>query len=368
MREIIMTGKTVEEATELACKELGLDREEVSVEILEMPAKKLFKTIPAKVKVTSDADVKAQEDAQQEAAVKATADAMEEKKAERIAKESSLSQKPNKANDRKPDMHYEAVPIDLAVNEKARLGVEYLTEIVSKMGLENVKITAQQHGEATILKVDGTNVSALIGRRGETMEALSYLCGLVANHIGGDYAKIGIDVAGYRSKRENDLSELAKRIAAKVIKTGRSQALEPMNPYERRIIHSAIGEVEGVKSESTGEGAQRRVVIICTGANAVNERPERYDKPLRANTNVRGADNRVHSGGERRPRTQGNHPHGGRSPQPRTNENGEYAPRSSVPQRDFATRPRTDAAPIVPKRTETISDGGDMPLYGKIEI
>ena len=96
-------------------------------------------------------------------------------------------------------------------------------------------------------------LGALIGRRGETMESLSYLASLVANRLEGDYIKLGLDVAGYRDKRESDLTALAQRIGAKVRKTGRSFAMEPMNPYERRIIHSAISKMEGVRSESKGE-------------------------------------------------------------------------------------------------------------------
>lgn len=368
MREIIMTGKTVEEAITEACKELGLEREEVSVEILEMPAKKLFKTIPATVKVTSDADMEAQKAADTMAATAAKAAAAKEAapKADTQAKPAAKAATAPPA----PKKQYvdTVTDIDLNENEKARLAVEYLREITAKMGIENITIKPLLHGEAIILKVDGPNVSSLIGRRGETMEALSYLCGLVANHIGGSYAKIGIDVGGYRSKRESDLSELAQRIAAKAIKTGRSQSLEPMNPYERRIIHSAVGEVEGVRSESTGEGAQRRVVIICTGENAVNALPERYERPMRANTNThsqRGADRPQGS----RPRSGVRQGQGGYAARGAAHSTGDdYAPKSNVPARDFATRERTDAAPVVPKRTETISDGGDMPLYGKIEL
>ena len=99
------------------------------------------------------------------------------------------------------------------------------------------------------------------------MEALSYLASLVANRLGGDYMKLGLDVAGYRNKREADLEALAKRLSEKVIRTGRSIAVEPMNPYERRIIHSAVGKIEGVRSESEGDGPDRRVVIYSTDPN-----------------------------------------------------------------------------------------------------
>ena len=136
------------------------------------------------------------------------------------------------------------------------------------MGAQGLTITPVKQGEATILKVEGESAGTLIGHRGEVMEALSYLTSLVANRAGGDYMKIGLDINHYRSKREANLTALAKRIGAKVVRTGRGHTLEPMNPYERRIIHSAISEMEGVKSESIGEGANRRVVISSTNPSA----------------------------------------------------------------------------------------------------
>ncbi len=139
------------------------------------------------------------------------------------------------------------------------------------MGVENVTFSAVQKGEATIIRLDGEKLGALIGRRGETMESLSYLASLVANRLEGDYIKLGLDVAGFRDKRESDLTALAQRIGAKVRKTGRSFAMEPMNPYERRIIHSAISKMEGVRSESKGEGRDRRVVIYSTAPDAQTE-------------------------------------------------------------------------------------------------
>ena len=137
------------------------------------------------------------------------------------------------------------VPIVIEENAKVKAAVDYLREVITLMGVENVTFSAVQKGEATIIRLDGEKLGALIGRRGETMESLSYLASLVANRLEGDYIKLGLDVAGYRDKRESDLTALAQRIGAKVRKTGRSFAMEPMNPYERRIIHSAISKMEG---------------------------------------------------------------------------------------------------------------------------
>ena len=372
MREIIMTGKSVEEATELALVELGLTREEVSVEIIDMPAKKLFKNIPAKVKVICDADLAAEEAAKKAAAATAGA-----KEAPATVKTTEAKPAAPKAADKPATKHENTtdepgVPLDIATDEKAALAAGFLSEICEKMGVSNITVSAEKRGEVIILKIDGPHVGALIGRRGETMEALSYLSGLVANRIDGDYAKIGIDVGGYRSKREADLASLAQRIAAKVIKTGRAQALEPMNPYERRIIHSAVSEVAGVKSESTGEGPTRRVVILSTGENAKPGLPERYDRGERSERGERTG----RSGDRSRPYAgKGGERGNDRGPRPAYAKNGERGPRqgggfnkpSGVPERTFKDRPVSDAAPVASKRSETISDG-DFPLYGKIEL
>lgn len=220
-----------------------------------------------------------------------------------------------------------------ATGEKADAAVAFMKEVIAAMGVEVDAVSAVKQGEATIIRVEGEKVGALIGRRGETMEALSYLAGLVANRTGGDYEKIGLDVAGYRSKREQDLAALARRVGAKVQKTGRSQALEPMNPYERRIIHSVIGEMENLSSESTGEGAARRVVVRSTAPGAVD-------------------------GGER---NRGGRNRGGRG------RGGK--PRQAAPHQDRPERKApTGEAPVAVPRSTTLDEKIDLPLYGKIEF
>ena len=359
-REVIKTAKTVEEATELALAELGLGADEAEIEVLELPQRKLFRSIPAKVR----AYVEEEEEEPVPApaapvhtapAHAASADAAPEKRpAQPKAKqEKKDTAAPKKAAAQPEPEKQAAAPkaeepekaeeiIDLAENQKARDAVEYLREVCAKMGVDKIEITPVRQGEATVLRIEGENAGTLIGHRGEVMEALSYLTGLVANRSGGDYMKIGLDINHYRSKREANLVALAKRIGAKVARTGRGHTLEPMNPYERRIIHSTISEMEGVKSESIGEGANRRVVISCTNPNA---RPPR--------------DNRGGKGGR-----------GGRGGRDGGSRNyGDRGPRSSTPPREFADRLRDpSAAPVVPARTETINDGADLPLYGKIEL
>ena len=367
------TGKTVDEARAKACALLGVQADDlnVSYEVLEMPQKTGFlglKTTPAKVCVSVEEpdapaapaaapapaaeaapEVPAAPVEEPAAPVEAPAAEVEQPAAEQAAPAAAA------AADEETE-----VPIVIEENAKVKAAVEYLQEVIAKMGVENVTFSAVQKGEATIIRLDGEHLGALIGRRGETMESLSYLASLVANRLEGDYIKLGLDVAGYRDKRESDLTALAQRIGAKVRKTGRSFAMEPMNPYERRIIHSAIGKMEGVRSESKGEGRDRRVVIYSTAPDAQTD----------------------NTYGERRPRGNGRRPggnrnggfRGGRGSSPRNGgpRNGRPAgsrgPRpSSVPERTYAPRDAETAAPVAPKRTERVDDFADF-SFGKIEL
>ncbi len=363
MREVIKTAKTVEEATELALAELGASAEEAEIEVLELPQRKLFRSIPAKVRAyieeKEEEEIFAPRAETPKAAASRTAAPKVETPAPREPERSAIPQKPAMS-----ELKEEAAPeqpeevIDLSQNQKARDAVEYLREVCAKMGADRLEITPVRQGEATVLRIEGEGTGTLIGHRGEVMEALSYLTSLVANRSGGDYMKISLDINHYRSKREANLVALAKRIGAKVARTGRGHTLEPMNPYERRIIHSTISELEGVKSESIGEGANRRVVISCTNPNARPPRDNRDNRTGRGGRGPRGG--RDFSGRDASVRAAG-----GRGQR----RDGGRGPRTSTPPREFADRPRDpSAAPVVPSRTETINDGADLPLYGKIEL
>ena len=376
------TGKTVDEARAKACALLGVQAEDlnVSYEVLEMPQKTGFlglKLTPAKVLVKVE-----EPDAPAAAPVKEpAAPAVEEKAAPAEEKVEAKAEEPAPAAEEIPaeepapeaaapvetaeEGEEPEVPINIEENNKVKAAVEYLREVIGLMGVQDVAFSAVQKGEATIIRLDGEKLGALIGRRGETMESLSYLASLVANRLEGDYIKLGLDVAGYRGKRESDLTALAQRIGAKVRKTGRSFAMEPMNPYERRIIHSAIGKMEGVRSESKGEGRDRRVVIYSTDPNAQTENTygERRPRGGRGGNGRRPNGNRGggYRGGDRNERGgrngggyRGNRP--SRGPRP-----------SSVPERTYAPRDAENAAPVAPKRTERVDDFADF-SFGKIEI
>ena len=369
------TGKTVDEARAKACALLGVQADDlnVSYEVLEMPQKTGFlglKTTPAKVRVSveePDAPAAPVVEEKVEPEVKPVAEETpaEEPKAEEpaaapVAEETAPVEE---AADPAAEGEEPEVPINIEENAKVKAAVDYLKEVIALMGVENVTFSAVQKGEATIIRLDGEKLGALIGRRGETMESLSYLASLVANRLEGDYIKLGLDVAGYRDKRESDLTALAQRIGAKVRKTGRSFAMEPMNPYERRIIHSAISKMEGVRSESKGEGRDRRVVIYSTAPDAQTENTygERRGRGGRPNGRRPGGNRGGYRGGDRNER-------GGRSGGYRGGRSGSRGPRgSSVPERTYAPRDAESAAPVAPKRTERVDDFADL-SFGKIEL
>ena len=378
------TGKTVDEARAKACSLLGVQAEDlnVSYEVLEMPQKTGFlglKLTPAKVRVSvEEPDVPAApivEEAPAPAAEEKVEAPAEEAAAPAPAEDAPAAEQPaapvkeaaapaEETAAPAEEAEEVEVPINIEENNKVKAAVDYLKEVITRMGVSDVTFSAVQKGEATIIRLDGEKLGALIGRRGETMESLSYLASLVANRLEGDYIKLGLDVAGYRDKRESDLTALAQRIGAKVRKTGRSFAMEPMNPYERRIIHSAIGKMEGVRSESKGEGRDRRVVIYSTAPDAQTDNTYGERRPRgngrRNNGGYRGGSRSGNRNGERSGYRGGSR--GGSRP------SGSRGPRtSSVPERTYAPRDAENAAPVAPKRTERVDDFADF-NYGKIEI
>ena len=381
MRSIEMSAKTVEAAVQAACEALGVDRDDINVsyEVLEFPARKLFKTIPAKVLVkVEEPEV---EEVKPVEAAPAPVEAPAVPAEEAAPAVEPAAEEPAEAPVEEDASADAEVPLDIAADPRLQAAVDYLTPIFKLMGVEEFSFAAVKKGEATILRVTGEHMGALIGRRGETMESLSYLASLVINRMEGPYVKLGLDVGGYRNKREDDLSALAKRIADRVIRTGCYYEMEPMNPYERHIIHTAVADIEGVRSESKGEGPTRRVVLYSTDPNASNLPDRDNARNVRGGRREGGRGPRRDNRGPRReggrgPRRDNRGPRreGGRGPRrdnrgPRREGGRGYgAPKSNVPQREFANMTRDpDAKPMAPKTTERIHDGDDF-AFGKIEF
>lgn len=202
MKSITTTGKTVEEAILMAVAQLAVSRDKLEIEIIDEPVKGLFGVFGNK-----DAKIKA--------------------------------------------------AIKRAMSDLAR---EFLNELFLKMDFE-AKLDITENDDLISINVSGDKMGMLIGHRGETLDAVQYLTSLVVNREGEKYKRISVDTENYRSKREETLKKLAKRLAYKVQKTRKKLVLEPMNPFERRIIHFTLQKDPYVNTHSEGEEPYRKVVI-----------------------------------------------------------------------------------------------------------
>ena len=224
-----------------------------------------------------------------------------EKKAEKPAKQDKKpapekKEAPKKAEPKKStvaeDFKDAVDASEIPADTKAGKAIAYIKTVLAGLGCENVAIKASVKEDGAFIVLEGEGLGAVIGHRGETLDALQYLSNLAANN-GGGYYKISLNIGDYRQKREQTLTALAGRISEQVIRTGRSRRLEPMNPYERRIIHTAVQEIKGVTSSSVGEGSGRRVVISPEGGEAPrNNRGGRNDRGRKPSNTVATAPTR----------------------------------------------------------------------------
>ena len=275
IKEIIATGVDANAAIESGALLLGLPREEVQFEIIDLPRKGGFlglKKLPAKVRVwvelPDEKPARSEKPRRQEAPKKEQkaenkpAAPKAEKKPARSEKPAPRVEKPIRVEAEKP------APVEIEPTEEVRAKVEkaaaYVTEILKAMGLTDFTLTPRYYEENVRLQLAGEQIGGVIGRRGETLDAIQYLASLVANRGEGEYIRLSIDSGNYREKRARTLEALARKLANQAVRTGRSITLEPMNPYERRIIHGAVSTVKGATSSSTGVEPNRRVVISST--------------------------------------------------------------------------------------------------------
>lgn len=161
---------------------------------------------------------------------------------------------------------------EMYVGEASKKAEKYIRSILEGMGVGEIEISVSEDDEGVVAQLDcGNDYGYIIGRRGETLDAIQYLTRLVINKGNDGYKRVSINAGNYREKREETLRELAKKNAARVKKYGRNVTLDPMNPYERRIIHTTVQEIEGVDSHSVGSESDRRVVItLAEGFKATN--------------------------------------------------------------------------------------------------
>lgn len=285
-KDIIVTAKSVEDAALEGAAALGVNREDVTLDVIEEPKKGFLGigSTPAKVKVT-----------------------------------------------------YILKPLEAAKN--------FIETLLRDLGIAGeIQIHDDGNGES-LITIEGEGVSSLIGHHGDTLEAFQYLVNLAANKKddeGRQYTRITINIENYREKREETLRKLASKMAAKVKKTGKNVALEPMNAYERRIIHAEIQKIEGVSTNSVGTEGNRRVIIFPEGAAKPTEmiKPE---KKSRSNDRRKGGKRPERSANaERRPSEK--------------KENSEARKTERKPEGEVRTYKRPDTPRPAPRKIEKAKD------------
>ena len=289
-KDIIVTAKTVEDAAQNGAVQLGVSREDVEIEVLEEPKKGFLGmgAAPAKVKVT-----------------------------------------------------YILKPLEAARN--------FIETLMDDLGITaEIQIHDDGNGES-LITIEGEGASILIGHHGDTLEAFQYLVNLAANKKDDEerqYTRITVNIENYREKREETLRKLAAKMAAKVKKSGRNIALEPMNAYERRIIHAEIQKIEGVSTNSVGTEGNRRVVIFPEGATKPTEaRPERKQKPRREKPAFEKGEKRAKPSDKAEKRT---------APVGEKTEKSDV--RREAPRKDYSAYKRPEGSRPAPRKIEKAKD------------
>ena len=279
MTSVEKYGVDVEEAVKYALQDLRLSRDEVEVEVLEEPSRG-FLGLGAKlarVKVTEkQKEVPAEEISVEPETVKEVVKEPEIKEEAQVRKEQSKPQKKegrnrnknhnrNRNKHQKEEVYTSDLDIDTVKKEdltevEDHAALTFIKEITEKMGL-NLTIKARVGEDIVHLDIEGKDSGTVIGKRGATLDAIQYLTSLVVNKDSEKYIKVVVDAENYRSKRQKTLESLANRLASKVQKTKKYVKLEPMNPYERKIIHATLQKNPNVVTRSEGEEPYRRVVI-----------------------------------------------------------------------------------------------------------
>ena len=291
-------GTDVDEAVRLALDELRLREDQVMVTVLEEASKGFLGVGSklAKVRVEKIEDLGNEEDdisqadalaavAAEKAQTKAKHDFRKKNRGQKQQTNTSESGRPEKTSgdrdngrsgrrdrdrggkreNREIEFDFEKIerknePIENLVPDSDSRAAKFFSEVVSKMELD-VQIEGFRNDECDYIEVKGQDSRIIIGKRGQTLDALQYLTNLVANKSTTDYKRVIIDVEGYRSRREKTLEQLAVKLAKKVLSTRRPARLEPMNPYDRKVIHATLQNVDGVTTKSEGEEPYRRVII-----------------------------------------------------------------------------------------------------------
>ena len=257
-------GKDINEAVELALIDLKVSRDEVEVTVLEEPTKGFLGIGAklAKVRVEKKAPQKPEKPEKKEPEKKAPEKKEQPKKSSK-PKEKKTNDK--KSQEKKPEEKKKNIVLDdVDINDlkvvEEHEALTFLKDITGKMGLD-LDFNARVGEDLVYVEMSGKDSRTVIGKRGQTLDAIQYLTSLVVNKEKEKYTKVVVDAENYRAKRERTLEQLANRLAAKVIKTRKHIRLEPMNPYERKVIHATLQKNPNITTRSEGEEPYRRVVI-----------------------------------------------------------------------------------------------------------
>lgn len=302
----IFAAPTLEGAKQAAAECFGVPVSAITFTVLEEPKRSLFGGLFGK----KEAEYRVQAVYEPQAASEDTVVPAENTAAPAAPAEEAVADtkvpaaeaaSPAEEESKRSKPEWEDIPEDVR-QEKTELALEYLKQVLAVLA-PNVTCTAK-HENGISITLEGDDAGVLIGRRGDTLDALQYLTSMVANRGDKPFVRLTIDTCGYRSKRRTALQELAQRIARGVLRTGKPVALEPMNPYERRIIHATVTDIEGVSSHSSGEEPYRKVIITSDSASARREeRGGRGGRDRREHGGKGGdrRDNRRRDRSERRP-------------------------------------------------------------------
>lgn len=278
-------GTSIDNAVDLALIDLRLTRDQVDVIVLEEPSKGFF-GIGSKLAKVRVEKKKEQAVVEEKPVVKneyrKVSEATEEKKVFNMERKAPREDRPRTSEASKPvapamkpktkptferskkEANFEGLrhekPENLVAVAPDNKVLVFILELTEKMGLE-VTVEAQENEDMIFVDIEGKDSGTIIGKRGQTLDAIQYLTSLVANKGDGKYLKVVVDAENYRQKRERTLEQLANRLAMKVIKSRKSVRLEPMNPYERKVIHATLQSNPEVTTRSEGEEPYRRVII-----------------------------------------------------------------------------------------------------------
>ena len=269
MKSLEKSGRTVDEALRAALAELGLDVDDVSYsyEIVTRPKSGFLGigSVPAVVRVSYEA--------KDEPAPQAPKAESKPAPAAKPAAPKTEKKSAPKAESKPAPQAVEVAPV---VEEDAEYAAirTFLSGLLSRMGVDaEIEIGRRENGGINV-RLSGDGMGAIIGRRGETLDAIQHLTNYVVNRGSDKHMHISVDAENYRSKREESLARLAEKMAQKAIKYKRSMALEPMNSYERHVIHTALQNYEGVTTSSTGVEPNRRVVVSYVKPETPSNKPQ----------------------------------------------------------------------------------------------